>query len=477
MLSALRPGGAASLVVAGLGWTRSLVAGSLSGRGARPGQTRKAWRARALRVGSAALLLSFSLAGLQPPAAVDAELPARSDVSEWRPDLVVQGGSARIEDDLWGWLRIGNRGGAASTQAATASSRSQFGLSSSALPGRGIRSTDHWDTILAWRMRRDTHLHVLARFSVGSLGAGEGRTIRFRVRVPDGAVMEDRLLVVCADAATRIGERSERNNCRTIAHGTSSRPFELGPGSDGMSGADNLLGQGQSADEPDWASVASTASAADARTHSQAESTRTAAIDTSIVSGPSGSVPVRTASLSFSSTEAGSSFECKLDGGAYGVCASPKAYSSLLSGSHTFSVRAIDAVGNVDGSPATRTWIVDVTAPSTTLTAGPTGSVSATSASFAFSSTETGVAFECKLDAASFAACSTPVAFGGLAEGAHTFAVRAVERGGQHRCVTGDADVDGRYVGAEHHDHVRAVSDELARCGVWVFCQRDRCAV
>ena len=105
--------------------------------------------------------------------------------------------------------------------------------------------------------------------------------------------------------------------------------------------------------------------------------------DTTIVSGPSGSVAVRTASFAFSSTEAGS-FECKLDGGAYGVCASPKAYSSLLSGSHTFSVRAIDAVGNVDASPATRTWIVDVTAPSTTLTAGPTGSVSATSASFAF---------------------------------------------------------------------------------------------
>ena len=159
---------------------------------------------------------------------------------------------------MLGWMRIRNRG-VASTQAAKPSFRSQFGIPSGALPGRGTRSTHHWDTILAWRMRRDTDLHILARFSVGPLGAGEGRTVRFRLHVPDGAVMADRLLVACADAAARIGERSEHDNCRTIAQGTSSRPLELPAGSDRMfGGADKLLDPRRSAAEPDWASVVST---------------------------------------------------------------------------------------------------------------------------------------------------------------------------------------------------------------------------
>ena len=44
--------------------------------------------------------------------------------------------------------------------------------------------------------------------------------------------------------------------------------------------------------------------------------------------------------------------------GAYAACASPKAYSGLSTGSHRFSVRATDAAGNSDASPATKTWTV-----------------------------------------------------------------------------------------------------------------------
>lgn len=60
-------------------------------------------------------------------------------------------------------------------------------------------------------------------------------------------------------------------------------------------------------------------------------------------------------------------FECQIDGGGYGTCASPQAYSGLLEGPHTFEVRAIDYAGNVDGSPASRTWTVDLTPPSVTI--------------------------------------------------------------------------------------------------------------
>ena len=85
--------------------------------------------------------------------------------------------------------------------------------------------------------------------------------------------------------------------------------------------------------------------------------------DTVLASGPEGTVTEAGASFSFSASEAGASFSCRLDDGAWGGCASPKAYSGLANGSHTFRVRAADAAGNVDPSPAARTWTVNVPAP------------------------------------------------------------------------------------------------------------------
>ena len=78
--------------------------------------------------------------------------------------------------------------------------------------------------------------------------------------------------------------------------------------------------------------------------------------ETTISSGPSGSVPNGQATFGFTSSESGSTFQCSLDAAAYTACSSPKAYSGLAKGSHTFKVRAVDATGNVDASPATRTW-------------------------------------------------------------------------------------------------------------------------
>ena len=51
-------------------------------------------------------------------------------------------------------------------------------------------------------------------------------------------------------------------------------------------------------------------------------------------------------------------FECSLDGAAFAPCASPTDYSALAIGSHTFQVRALDAAGNVDPSPASFTWTI-----------------------------------------------------------------------------------------------------------------------
>ena len=86
----------------------------------------------------------------------------------------------------------------------------------------------------------------------------------------------------------------------------------------------------------------------------------TAAPDTTIASGPEGKTKSKSASFAFGGTDtrAVASFECKLDDGSFQSCTSPKSYSGLKKGSHTFSVRAIDAAGNTDQSPATRTWTV-----------------------------------------------------------------------------------------------------------------------
>jgi hypothetical protein len=79
---------------------------------------------------------------------------------------------------------------------------------------------------------------------------------------------------------------------------------------------------------------------------------------TSITGGPKARVKTRgrrfRASFRFSSSEGGSSFQCALDRGAFKPCTSPKSFK-LKPGKHTFRVRARDAAGNLDATPATRT--------------------------------------------------------------------------------------------------------------------------
>jgi hypothetical protein len=97
-----------------------------------------------------------------------------------------------------------------------------------------------------------------------------------------------------------------------------------------------------------------------------AGSTDTSPPNTSIDSGPSGLTNSPSATFTFSSSEAGSTFECRLDAAAFTACTTPREYSGLTETSHTFEVRAIDAAGNVDSTPAARTWSIDATPPSVT---------------------------------------------------------------------------------------------------------------
>jgi subtilisin family serine protease len=89
----------------------------------------------------------------------------------------------------------------------------------------------------------------------------------------------------------------------------------------------------------------------------------TAPPQTTITAAPWGLTNNASATFAFSSSEANSSFECKLDDEAYASCSSPKSYTGLADGQHTFYVRATDAASNTDSTPAIRTWSVDTTAP------------------------------------------------------------------------------------------------------------------
>ncbi len=149
--------------------------------------------------------------------------------------------------------------------------------------------------------------------------------------------------------------------------------------------------------------------------------------ETTITGGPpAGSTTGPGVSFTFSS-EAGATFECRLHTGTFSPCTSPQSLTGLTTGVYTFSVRAIDAVGNVDSTPATRSWTVDATPPDTSILSGPTGVISATSVTFTFSSTETGSTFQCRLNTGSFVSCSSPYTITGLTDGAQTFEVRAID--------------------------------------------------
>jgi hypothetical protein len=152
--------------------------------------------------------------------------------------------------------------------------------------------------------------------------------------------------------------------------------------------------------------------------------------DTTITLNPPAVTNQANATFGFTSSEPGSTFQCKLDAGAFAPCAGPQMYSALPNGKHTFQVAAIDAAGNIDKKAASYKWTIDTTPPETRIRSKPPATTKSTSAKFNFFASQSGSTFECSLNGAPFTLCTGPVSYNALFIGGHTFQVRATDPAG-----------------------------------------------
>jgi len=151
-----------------------------------------------------------------------------------------------------------------------------------------------------------------------------------------------------------------------------------------------------------------------------------------ITSGPEGSIKTGTATFGFTA-QAGTTVSCSVDTGtpAWGTCSTAISHTTTKpQGSYTFRVRATDSAGIQ--TIATRPFTVDLTAPETTIVSGPAGQTYRAQPKFTYSSNESGAGFECRVDAAAFGGCDDEgfEPSEALADGAHTFYVRAIDPAG-----------------------------------------------
>ncbi|MHA2647799.1 MAG: choice-of-anchor J domain-containing protein [bacterium JZ-2024 1] len=162
--------------------------------------------------------------------------------------------------------------------------------------------------------------------------------------------------------------------------------------------------------------------------------------DTQITSAPPVFTNNQDATFEFTGTDdvtppANLTFECQIDGGGFSPCVSPFSATGLAEANHAFEVRAMDETGNLDATPATHTWTVDLTPPDTQITSGPPVFTTSSTATFQFTgadnfSTPANLTFECSLDAGPYEPCTSPKTYTGLGLGPHTFNVRATDQSG-----------------------------------------------
>jgi large repetitive protein len=161
-----------------------------------------------------------------------------------------------------------------------------------------------------------------------------------------------------------------------------------------------------------------------------------------ITSGPSALVNSSAATFAFTSTEP--AFACKLDAGVVSSCTSPKSYTALADGGHTFSVYSVDAAGNVGTTAATRTWTIDTVPPTApTLTYFPDDPNGDGIANFKWTATDPSIlATKCSIENGPFTGCPAQDSYQAhyildvSNDGTHQFAVAVYDAAGNAGVTT-----------------------------------------
>lgn len=133
--------------------------------------------------------------------------------------------------------------------------------------------------------------------------------------------------------------------------------------------------------------------------------------------------------LSFSADQTGF-FDCRLDGGPWTPCTSPHRLVGLVDAKHVFEVRAVNADGVGDPTPARSEFTVD--APPNTSAYLGRSETKDPRAPISIQAFDPPATFECRLDGGAWTACTstfTPAA--PLPDGPHFFEARAIDAAGQ----------------------------------------------
>src|SRR5262249_20385751 len=122
-------------------------------------------------------------------------------------------------------------------------------------------------------------------------------------------------------------------------------------------------------------------------------------------------------------------------GAAVAINASQINFTPLAGGTGTDSFYYIinDTGGRPSINKVSLTVAVDTTPPDTTLTATPPNPTNDNTPTFSFTGNDNfaqvaSLTYECQVDAAAYAPCSSPFTTATLADGTHTFSVRAKDQ-------------------------------------------------
>jgi hypothetical protein len=151
--------------------------------------------------------------------------------------------------------------------------------------------------------------------------------------------------------------------------------------------------------------------------------------DTTLTAAPPAVLTATETTFDFESPDSDAiGFECALDAAPFARCVPPVRAADLTDGPHRFAVRAFDALGLTDATPALAEFAVQVTPPETRVVSAPPARIGVPEAHFAFE--PVGARFVCTLDAEAPRDCEAMYDLAGLPEGPHRLEVAAHDGAG-----------------------------------------------